>query len=98
MAAATTPEQDTPTRWDGGEPADLLADLRWAARQPSARERGPVICSPAQAGAKGPALVVRREGGVEAAKAAERDPAPTRYDGANGGADQWRWTPRGEAE
>ena len=49
MATATTPEQDTPTRWDNGQPADLLADLRWAMRQPSAPERGPVICSPAQA-------------------------------------------------
>jgi hypothetical protein len=52
----------------------------------------------AQWGAKGPALVVRREYRLEPAVPPAADPSPTRYDGANGGADQWRWTPRGEAE
>jgi len=45
----------------------------------------------AQWGAKGPALVVRREGGGEPSMVAAEAVEATRYDGANGGADQWRW-------
>lgn len=45
----------------------------------------------AQWGAKGPRVEVRREYRFEPAAAPAPGPSPTRYDGANGGAGQWRW-------